>query len=156
MISDIERCAKSPTISTLASLAEALQVPLGALVEPVMPGRGPIYVQRAAQHSPVTDSVSGSTRVRIGPTFPGSKLEILRLTLPPHSLAGPYPAHPRGTMEHVYLARGDCIRVTLGTDTVTLETGDSCTCLAEQPHSFDNRASYAEALIYLVIEPPQA
>jgi transcriptional regulator with XRE-family HTH domain len=152
MISDIERRMKSPTVATLAALAEALEVPLAALVDIAAPGSGPIHVERAAEHSLVTDPVSGATRDRIGPVFAGSKVQILRYTLPPHCMAGPFPAHASGTLEHIHLAQGRVL-VTLGTEAATLEAGDSCTCLADQPHSFDNRADTA-ALIYLVIEQP--
>ena len=83
----------------------------------------------------------------------GSGIEIVRLTLPPRCVAGPFPAHASGTLEHIHLAQGS-LRVTLGSEAVTLEAGDSCTCRAGQPHSFDNSAGDAAALIYFVIEPP--
>jgi transcriptional regulator with XRE-family HTH domain len=155
MISDIERRAKSPTISTLAAIAKALEVSLAALVDTVAPGDQAIQVERAAGHMSVTDPVSGATRDRIGPVFAGGRVEILRYTLPPRCVAGPFAAHARGTLEHIYLAQGS-IHVTLGTAAVALEAGDSCTCLADRPHSFDNRAGDAAALIYLVVEPPSA
>jgi transcriptional regulator with XRE-family HTH domain len=151
MISDIERQTKSPTIATLAALAEALGVSLASLVE-AAPDAGPIRVERAREHASATDQI-GATRVRIGPVA-GGKVEILRCTLPPRCVAGPFPAHASGTLEHVYLAEGS-VRVTLGDDSVTLEAGDSCTCRADRPHGFDNCTGDA-ALIYLVIEPPHA
>jgi quercetin dioxygenase-like cupin family protein len=152
MISDIERQSKSPTISTLAALAEALEVPLTALVDIAARGAGSIHVERAAEHSSATDPASGATRDRIGPVSADSKVQILRYSLPPRCVAGPFPAHASGTLEHVHLAQGS-IRVVLGTDAVTLEAGDSCTCRADRPHSFDNRTGDVAALIYLVIEP---
>ena len=39
MISDVERGMKSPTISTLAALADALELPLSTLVESPAPTR---------------------------------------------------------------------------------------------------------------------
>jgi transcriptional regulator with XRE-family HTH domain len=153
MISDIERQSKSPTISTLAALAEALEVSLAALVDVAPPGAAPIHVERAAEHSSATDAVSGATRERIGPALADGKVQILRYALPPRCVAGPFPAHASGTLEHVYLAEGS-IRVVLGADAVTLEAGDSCTCQSDRPHSFDNSAGDTAALIYLVVEPP--
>ena len=153
MISDIERKAKSPTISTLAALANALEVPLAALFDAATPASGAVHVERAIGHMFMTDPVSGAKRERVGPALAASKLEILRYALPAHCAAGPFPAHMRGTLEHVYLAEGS-VRVLIGTEEVTLEAGDSCTCLADRPHSFDNRAGNKAALIYLVIEPP--
>jgi transcriptional regulator with XRE-family HTH domain len=152
MISDIERQAKSPTIVTLAALAEALGVSLASLVDIAEPGAGTIRVERANEHLSATDPW-GATRDRIGPASAvGCKVEILRYTLPPHCVAGPFAAHASGTLEHVYLAQGS-VRVTLGADSVTLEAGDSCTCRADRPHGFDNLAGDT-ALLYLVIEPP--
>jgi transcriptional regulator with XRE-family HTH domain len=149
MISDIERQAKSPTIATLAALAEALGVSLASLVD-VAAARGSLLVERAHEHPSATDHW-GAARHRIGPVLAG-RVEILRYALPPRCAAGPFPAHASGTLEHLYLAEGR-VRVTLGTDTVTLEAGDSCTCRADQPHGFDN-CTGDTALLYLVIEPP--
>jgi transcriptional regulator with XRE-family HTH domain len=153
MISDIERRAKSPTIATLAALAEALEVPLPALVDTAGSGAGAIQVARAAEHLSATDPASGATRDRIGPVSARSRVEMIRFTVPPHRVAGPFRAHEGGTLEHVHLAQGS-IRVTLGTEAVPLEAGDSCTCLADRPHGFDNSTGDVPALIYLVIEPP--
>jgi mannose-6-phosphate isomerase-like protein (cupin superfamily) len=68
-------------------------------------------------------------------------------------LAGPFAAHGGGTIEHMYLAAGR-IRVVFGSATVALEVGDSCSCVADIAHHFDNREGKVEALIYLVVEQP--
>jgi transcriptional regulator with XRE-family HTH domain len=153
MISDIERKTKSPTISTLSALAEALEVPVAALVETPAPTPRRMRIVRASQRSEFIDPASGARRDRFGPALAGSRVEFLRYAVPPRAVAGPFPAHASGTFEHVHLASGS-VRVVLGTDAATLEAGDSCTCLADAPHSFDNSESEVEALIYLVIELP--
>lgn len=152
MISDIERQAKSPTISTLSALAAALAVSTSALVEGDTGDEARLHVVRAAERSRTTDPKSGITRESFGPRIKGSNVEFLRLVIPPNSLAGPFPPHPRGTIEHVHVASGS-IRMALGPETVTLARGDSCTCLADAPHSFDNRTGKREALLYVVVEP---
>ena len=54
----------------------------------------------------------------------------------------------------MHLAAGS-MRAVFGTDEVMLEAlGDSCACVADTPHRFDNRKSKVEALIYLVVERP--
>jgi transcriptional regulator with XRE-family HTH domain len=151
MISDIERGAKSPTLSTLAALAGALQVPLAMLVDSAVPAAALIHVERSSERSPVTDPASGATRARIGPVLSASKVETASFRLPPHSVAGSFPAHASGTLEHVYLVEGS-VRVTVATETVTLQAGDSCTCLADRPHAFDNSEGDEPALLYLVTE----
>jgi mannose-6-phosphate isomerase-like protein (cupin superfamily) len=82
----------------------------------------------------------------------GSKIEFLSYTVPPHVIAGPFPAHATGTIEHVHVAAGT-VRVVFGTEAVTLASGDSCSCRADALHQFDNSESDVEALIYLVVEP---
>jgi mannose-6-phosphate isomerase-like protein (cupin superfamily) len=53
----------------------------------------------------------------------------------------------------MHLAAGS-IRAVFGTEAVMLEAGDSCTCLADTPHRFDNSEGDVEALIYIVVERP--
>jgi transcriptional regulator with XRE-family HTH domain len=153
MISDIERGTKSPTISTLSALAQALGVPLSALVESAAFPAPRIHVVRASESPAFIDPSSGARRYHLGLALGGSKVEFLRYAVPSHVTAGPFAPHARGTIEHMYLAAGS-IRATFGADTVTLEAGDSCTCLADMPHHFDNREGEVEALIYIVVERP--
>ncbi len=153
MISDIERGAKSPTISTLAALGEALAVPISALVDRTTPVVRRMRIVRATERSGAIDPASGARRDDFGPALAGSRVEFLRYTVPPRAMAGPFAAHASGTIEHIHLAAGR-LRVTLGDDAVMLDAGDSCTCLADATHGFDNSESNVEAQLYLVIEPP--
>jgi len=151
MISDIERGAKSPTVSTLSMLAEAMGVPIAALVAPESAAPRRLHVTRGTEQPTVVDPVTGARRESFGPTPPESKVEFLRYAIPPHTTAGPFVAHARGTIEHVHVAAG-AVQVVFGADAVRLAAGDSCSCLADAPHLFDNADGNVEALIYLVIE----
>src|SRR5262245_42666745 len=151
MISDIERGAKSPTISTLAALAAALGAPLSALVDPLLPTTRRIRVVRGSKRRVLIDRTTGARRQSFGPAIAGSKVEFLRYVVPPHTTAGPFGAHAWGTIEHIHLAAG-VVRIAVGDDAVSLEAGDSCSCLADAMHLFDNARSDVEALIYLVVE----
>jgi transcriptional regulator with XRE-family HTH domain len=153
MISDIERGAKSPTLSTLSALVQALGMSMSALLDSASPPSRRIHVVRAAERSEVVDPISRARRDHFGPALAGSKVEFLRYAVPPLTLAGPFAPHPSGTIEHMHLAAGN-IRAVFGSDAVMLEAGDSCTCLADVPHHFDNRESKVEALIYIVVERP--
>jgi transcriptional regulator with XRE-family HTH domain len=148
MISDIERGTKYPTISTLAALAEALGVRIATLIESATPQVK--LVRRSEQHLSV-DPKTGARRASFGPAVPGSKVEFLSYTLPPHVTMGPFPAHSLGTIEHVHLVAG-AIRISFGNESVALESGDSCSCYADAPHQFDNSDGAVEALIYLIVE----
>ena len=153
MISDVERGTKSPTISTLSALAQALGVPISALVDSAAPPTGRIHVLRAAERAEFIDPKSGARRNSLGPSLPGSRVEFLRYAVPPHTVAGPFAPHASGTIEHMHLAKGR-LRAVFGIDEVMLEAGDSCACAADTPHRFDNRKNKVEALIYLVVERP--
>jgi transcriptional regulator with XRE-family HTH domain len=152
MISDVERAMKSPTISTLAALAEALELPLSTLVESPAPAR--MRVVKASERQWLVEAGKGCKRDCFAPTVAGSEVEFLRYVVPPHTSAGPFPAHAPGTIEHLYLVSGK-IRVTLGKDTADLEAGDSCSCFADEPHGFDNRDGKIPAELIIVVEPPR-
>jgi transcriptional regulator with XRE-family HTH domain len=153
MISDIEREAKSPTISTLDALAQALGVPMSALADSAAPLAKRIRVVRAAERPNLVDIKSGAKRDNFGPKLPGSKVEFLSYVVPPRKMAGPFAAHARGAIEHMYLAAGR-ITAVFGDEAVTLRTGDSCSCFADIAHRFDNREGKVEAFIYIVVEEP--
>jgi transcriptional regulator with XRE-family HTH domain len=153
MISDIERGAKSPTISTLDALAQALGLPVSALADSAAPLASRIHIVRAAERPKLIDAKSGAKRDSFGPMLPGSKVEFLSYAVPARKLAGPFAAHASGTIEHMHLATGR-IRAVFGNEAVTLEAGDSCTCFADTTHRFDNREGKVEAVIYIVVERP--
>jgi transcriptional regulator with XRE-family HTH domain len=151
-ISDIERGAKSPTISTLDALVQALGLPMSAFTDSV-PLASRILVARAAERPKLVDSKSGAKRDSFGPTLPGSKVEFLSYAVPPRKVAGPFAAHASGTIEHMHVAAGS-VRAVFGNEAVVLQAGDSCTCFADAVHHFDNREGKLEALIYIVVEQP--
>lgn len=152
MISDVERALKSPTISTLAALARALDVPLSTLVESQAPAR--MRVVKASDRQWLVEPRTGAKRDRLGPAVAGSGVECLRYVVPPRTSVGPFPAHAPGTIEHVYVASGT-IRVSLGSDVADLKAGDYCSCFADSPHGFDNSESESPAELLIVVEPPR-
>jgi transcriptional regulator with XRE-family HTH domain len=108
MISDIERDAKSPTISTLDALSQAVGLPMSALVDSAASLASRIHVVRAAERPNFIDTRSGAKRDNFGPKLPGSKVEFLRYVVPPRRMAGPFAAHAKGTIEHMHAALGPC------------------------------------------------
>jgi transcriptional regulator with XRE-family HTH domain len=151
MISDIERGEKSPTISTLSTLATALGTPISVLLDRPMPTTRSIKVVRGSNRNSYVDRTTGARRQSFGPAIAGSKVRFMRYAVPPHTIAGPFPAHEIGTIEHIHVAAG-AVRVAVGDDAVSLEAGDSCSCFADAMHLFDNARGNVEALIYLVVE----
>lgn len=151
MISDIERGAKSPTIATLSQIAAALGVAISALVDSAPEPARRIHVTRSADQESVVDPADGLRRETIGLVSPNGKIEFLRYMVPPQTTAGPFAAHAPGTSAHVHVADG-VVRIVCGDETVWLGTGDSCSCLVDVPHLFDNADGNVEALIYLIVE----
>ena len=151
MISDIERGEKSPTISTLSTLATALGTPISVLLDRPMPTTRCIQVVRGSNRNSYVDRTTGARRQSFGPAIAGSKVRFMRYAVPPHTTAGPFPAHEIGTIEHIHVAAG-AVRVAVGDDAVSLKAGDSCSCFADAMHLFDNARGNVEALIYLVVE----
>ena len=148
MISAIERAAKSPTVSTLGLLARAMALPPSSLLDAGQRTITRIHVKRLRSTSRRS---AARDRVALNAAIPGSHVGFLRLTVPPRALAGPFAGHARGTIEHVHLAKGR-LRVVCGEEEVVLDAGDSCSCYTDVPHSFDNRESKSEAMLYVVVE----
>ena len=151
MISDIERGTKSPTISTLALLSTALDTPITELLEdsPAVPRR--FFITRAVDRDVSVDRPSGTIREGLCASPRGSRVKFLRYTVPAQTMAGPFLAHASGTIEYVHVLSG-AIRVVFGDDALHLKAGDSCSCVADAPHRFDNTDGNQEALMYLIIE----
>lgn len=147
MISDIERGAKSPTVATIARLAEALGVSAASLVE----GGEAASRIRVLRRGEGPGGELPAPWTGLGPASPGSRIDFVRYTIPPATVLGPAAAHAPGTLEHVHVAAGT-VRVTVGEDTAELSAGDSCTCRADAPHGVENPDPSAEALIYLIVE----
>jgi len=153
MISDLERGTKSPTIATLAAITQAIDMPMAKLLDGPASSGGRIRVARGSERAIVVDRKSGARRQDIGAALAGSKMELVRYTLPARKMVGPFAAHAKGTIEHMHVAKGS-VRAVFGGESEMLSAGDSCSCHADIPHFFDNRAGAGEALIYIVVEKP--
>ena len=148
MISDIERGVKSPTVTTLVRIAQALDVTAAALVDGGTGLASRICIQRRGEGR------GGEHPARwesLGPAGPGSRIDFVRYQIPPSTVLGPSAAHASGTVEHMHVAAGT-VRVTVGDETAELSAGDSCSRRTDAPHGVENPAPLAEALIYLIVE----
>jgi transcriptional regulator with XRE-family HTH domain len=149
MISDIERGAKSPTVTTVVRLAQALGVTASALID-----GGTDQASHRIRILRRGEGVGGEHPApwkSLGPASSGSRIDFVRYQIPPSTALGPSPAHAFGTVEHMHVASGT-VRVTVGDETADLVAGDSCSCRTDAPHRVENSDSSAEALIYLIVE----
>jgi transcriptional regulator with XRE-family HTH domain len=148
MISDIERGTKSPTVTTVVRLAQALGVTAAALIDG---GTGPAPRIRVLRRGEGAGGEHPAPWESLGPAAPGSRIDFVRYQIPPSTVLGPATAHAPGTVEHMHVAIGT-VRVTVGDETAELSAGDSCSCRTDAPHGVENPDPSAEALIYLIVE----
>jgi transcriptional regulator with XRE-family HTH domain len=148
MISDIERGAKSPTVTTVVRLAQALGVGAAVLVDG---GAGPSPRIRVLRRGEGAGGEHPAPWQSLGPVDPGSRIDFVRYQIPPSTVLGPSTAHAPGTVEHMHVAVGT-VRVTVGDETAELFAGDSCSCRTDAPHGVENPDPSVEALIYMIVE----
>jgi transcriptional regulator with XRE-family HTH domain len=148
MISDIERGAKSPTVTTVVRLALALGVSAAALIDG---DAGPAARIRVLRRGEGAGGEHPARWQSLGPASPGSRIDFVRFQIPPATVLGPSAAHAAGTVEHMHVAAGT-VRVTVGDETAELAAGDSCSCRTDVPHAVQNPDPSTEALIYLIVE----
>ncbi|MEI7713604.1 MAG: helix-turn-helix domain-containing protein [Rhodospirillales bacterium] len=148
MISDIERGAKSPTVTTVVRLASALGVGAAALIDGGMGLAARIRVLRQGEGARGEHPAPWQS---LGPATPGSRIEFVHFRIPPATVLGPGAAHAPGTLEHMHVAAGT-VRVTVGDEMADLVAGDSCSCRTDVPHGVENPDPSAEASIYLIVE----
>ena len=148
MISEVERGAKSPTVSTVVRLAHALGVSAGTLIDG---GPAPASRIRVLRRGEGAGGEHPAPWESLGPAAPGSRIDFVRYQIPPSTVLGPATAHAPGTVEHMHVAAGT-VRVTVGDEMAELSAGDSCSCRTDAPHGVENPDPSAEALIYLIVE----
>jgi transcriptional regulator with XRE-family HTH domain len=148
MISAIERGTKSPTVTTVVRLAQALGVSAAALIDGSM---GPAPRIRVLRRGEGAGGEHPARWKRLVPDAPGGRIDFVRFQIPPSTVLGPTAAHAPGTVEHMHVATGT-VRVTVGDETAELTAGDSCSCRTDVPHAVENPDPSAEALIYLIVE----
>ena len=152
MLSDVERGTKSPTIAILSAIAEGLGVPLSSLVSDEQAlDAGPLIV-RAAEMPQVTDPESLVERLHLGPVIGESHVEFVRFILPPGKSTGGFIGHAPGTIERVYVARGN-VEILLSGKTFSLSPGDAIMYRASVPHPLAATGT-EPAEVYLVVERP--
>lgn len=148
MISDIERGTKSPTVTTVVRLAQALGVNAAALIDG---GTGATSRIRVLRRGEGAGGEQPAPWESLNPATPGSRIDFVRYQIPPSTVLGPSPAHAPGTIEHMHVAAG-MVRVSVGDDVAELSAGDSCSCRTDAPHGVENPHPSVEALIYLIVE----
>lgn len=144
MLSQIEHSRVNPSVSTLQSIADALDVPIYTLF--ISPDNGDddeflLYSK---------DRNESSLDVHVERLTPGRKyaIELLLTTFPPHSSSGPeLRGHPGE--EVAYVVDGDVI-IYRPTGPVHLRAGDSIKLSPNMPHRWENVSEQTAKVIQAV------
>lgn len=146
-LSSIERADGNPTVDTLASLAGALRVALGELLE--APPLDEVRVVRATQRRPVSgEPVCWHELASLAPSAAGNLTE---LALQANQLCELEP-RASGSRVHVYMLAGKLIAGPLERIT-ELSAGDYASFPVDRPHLYESRRHPARAVV-LTQEPP--
>jgi transcriptional regulator with XRE-family HTH domain len=141
-ISAIESASGNPTLETLSTLAGALNATLAELLEE--PPLAEIEIVRAADPRPSQPATADERSLR-AESIPTGNLEVLELTLPPHSLHELEP-RPAGSRDAVYVLQGKLIagpseRIS------ELGGGDYASFPTDAPHLYETHHASASALV---------
>ena len=148
----LETARGNPSIATLCSLASALRVGVGSLVDGDAAPR--VTVRRAEQAAPLWSSPAGSTAIfRIG-TDPPDVVELWDWTLQPGD-AFDGEAHPMGTAEVLSVLAGR-LALRVGTSTLELGTGDTAMFEAHAPHRYAAAGTASVRFTMVVVQPGDA
>jgi transcriptional regulator with XRE-family HTH domain len=141
-LSQIERDKTTPSISTLTSIAKALDVGLRYFFE--TEAETAVVVRRGEEGV----TISSDTRAACQPLTPEvgeTKLDVCRITLPPHAPSESLPQ--RAGEELAFVLSGE-LTITIGDEQFLLSAGDSVHYNALEPHCWQNFGSEPCAVIW--------
>ncbi len=145
-ISLIERGDNSPTVSSLHSLANALEVPVTAFFEQHADGQ----VIHTMKNCRPTSETAGVRMENLGSGLPHQQIEPFLMTIEPAGSSTSSQITHAGE-ELVYVLKGT-LACMIKDQEYVLEKGDSLLFLASQPHIYRNQTSKA-AQILIIFQP---
>jgi len=154
MLSQIERNKTNPTVATLWSLTQALNIDIGDLL-----GAAPKEVEKGgdititkSHQTPEISSADGLCTLRIlGPLNLVSKIEWYELNMEKGATLDSEP-HAKGTHEHLTVLRGSVI-ISTGDEEKMLEAGDTARYSADSHHYIKNNEDWPAQAILIVHTP---
>ncbi|MCC3861930.1 helix-turn-helix domain-containing protein [Pseudemcibacter aquimaris] len=154
MLSQIERNKTNPTVGTLWSLTEALNIDIGDLL-----GAAPKETQDKqniqilkSHQTPEIQSADGLCTLRIlGPLDLVSKVEWYELNIEKGGILDSEP-HTNGTREHLTVLRGSVL-ISMGDEEKLLEAGDTARYDADVHHYIKNNEEWPAQAILIVHTP---
>lgn len=151
MLSQIERGASSPTVSSLWNLTRALGVDFAGLLDSSGTPESPIFEHMTAAQTPAfTETGRGCTIRILSSTADAGKTEVYELLMDAGGALVSEP-HEDGAIEHLTALAGGC-SVTSGAAEARLSEGDTLRYRADLPHAI---RTAAPARLLLVVRHPQ-
>ncbi len=145
MLSQIERGQSSPTVATLWSLTQALQVDFAGLLD-AGSRPGTIREIMRANRTPTIDSQGEGCRIRIfSPPNQAGRLEVYHLTFSSDGTLVSDP-HRQGCHEDLTVLEG-ALEVTAGEEVARVGKGDTIRYAADTHHAIRAMSAPAKALL---------
>jgi XRE family transcriptional regulator, regulator of sulfur utilization len=154
MLSQIERNKTNPTVGTLWSLTEALNIDISDLLgaAPKEQDKGGDITITKSHQTPEISSADGLCTLRIlGPLNLVSKVEWYELNMEKGALLDSEP-HSKGTREHLTVLRGSVV-ISTGDEEKALEAGDTARYNADTHHYIKNNEDWSAQAILVVHTP---
>jgi len=140
-LSGVESARCNPTVGTIASLAAALRVTLGELLEPPPPAA--IRIVRGVQIQPQDLASAHQRELDVLPAWEAA--ELSEIALPPRHVHEP-PPRADGSTGHVCVLQGKLIAGPVERIT-ELASGDYASFPIDVPHVFETRRHSARLLL---------
>ena len=135
MLSRIERGESSPTAQLLNRVCGGLEITLSVLFADTDSSPGPL--SRRAQQPVWRDPATGYMRRNVSPPQSGSAVDIVEVEFPEHGEITLASLPIDGWDQHVWVLDGS-LDLSLGDETIRLETGDCLRMRFDRPIRFHN------------------
>ena len=149
MLSQIENNAVNPSINTLKSIAEVLQIPLYKFFKPQAPTPADQIV-RQGEHRIIGHWGTEVTYKLLTPDT-DSTIEFILMEIPAGTVTTKVPRGHQGE-ETAYVMEGQ-VEITVDDQTYQLSAGDSIRILPGHPHKWSNRSKELVRVIFAVTPP---
>ncbi len=144
MISDIERCTKSPTISVLEKICDGINVPLAQLTHTQTPQLA-LVTNDTVKHYSAWD---GFELFVLFEFDPNKKFEIFRHVISAHS-ERVSDCHDAGIREYIICTKG-IFSIQVGDETFCLQEGEAIQFLANYKHRYLNTTNEDVNIVMLL------
>jgi transcriptional regulator with XRE-family HTH domain len=145
-LSLVERGKATPSLGSLAGIAEALELPVSTFVQI---GLNADAVTRAGQRARFSIGDSALRYERLSTVFPGQQIDAVMIHVPP--------GYRAETISHtgeewIYVVSGEMQQI-IDRTMVVLGPGDTCHFRGDSPHSYANRGKVPVTVIWVGTVP---